>query len=220
MSELPEKINFIILHSSESTSLFVTQHNKYMAGIPSFPIFEWDFLVIDTPKGEDLILNFYLINHFKPSIDWREGLMTFNPYCNNSSNSFSTLSNNLSSANTCAALVVDSRTPSFPSSFHIPFLNSPKSLLSSRDEVFKDIQDFGGDNLVSLLHLFLGNVDLSPSSYHDFLEELWDEEEHTGEIQNVIRGVPSAYHHYLDVVRCGCETLIESHVLFLFSKLV
>ncbi|MBW0544475.1 hypothetical protein O181_084190 [Austropuccinia psidii MF-1] len=191
-----------------------------MVGITSFPIFELDFLVTDTPKGEDLILDFDLINHFKRSIDWRKGLMTFNPYCNNSSNYFSTLSNNLSSANTCAALVGDSKTPSFPSSFHITFVNSPQSLLFSGDEVFKEIQHFGEDKVVSLLHLFLGNVDLNPSSYHDFLEELWDEKEEPGEIENLIKVVPSAYHHYLDVVRYGYETLIENQVLCLSSKLV
>ncbi|MBW0571964.1 hypothetical protein O181_111679, partial [Austropuccinia psidii MF-1] len=77
-SELPEKIPLIILDSSESPSLFVTHHTKYMVELPSFPSFEWDFLVIDTPKGEDLILGFDFLNHFNPSIDWRQGLITFN----------------------------------------------------------------------------------------------------------------------------------------------
>ncbi|MBW0480818.1 hypothetical protein O181_020533 [Austropuccinia psidii MF-1] len=78
MSELPEKIPPIILDSSESPSLFVTHHTNYMVELPSFPSFEWDFLVIDTPKGEDLILGFDFLNHFNPSIDWRQGLITFN----------------------------------------------------------------------------------------------------------------------------------------------
>ncbi|MBW0488380.1 hypothetical protein O181_028095 [Austropuccinia psidii MF-1] len=78
MSELPEKIPLILLDSSESPSLFVTHHTKYMVELPSFPIFEWDFLVIDTPKGEDLILGFDFLNHFNPFNDWRQGLITFN----------------------------------------------------------------------------------------------------------------------------------------------
>ncbi|MBW0524726.1 hypothetical protein O181_064441 [Austropuccinia psidii MF-1] len=77
MSELPEKIPLIILDSSESQSLFVTCHTKYMVELPPFPSFEWDFLVIDTPKGEDLILGFDFLNHFNPSIYWKKGLITF-----------------------------------------------------------------------------------------------------------------------------------------------
>ncbi|MBW0532243.1 hypothetical protein O181_071958 [Austropuccinia psidii MF-1] len=42
-------------------------------------------------------------------------------------------------------------------------------------------------------------MDLPPSSYHDSLEELWDEEEETEEIEAVMKVVPSIYHQYLDV---------------------
>ncbi|MBW0592490.1 hypothetical protein O181_132205 [Austropuccinia psidii MF-1] len=118
-----------------------------MVELHSFPRFEWDFLVIDTPKGEDLILGFDFLNHFNPSIYWRQ------------------------------ALVGDSRTPLFTSSVHIHSINSPQSLPLSGDEVFKEIQDVGEDNSVSSLHLFFGNMDIPPSSHHDSLKELWDEEE-------------------------------------------
>ncbi|MBW0564855.1 hypothetical protein O181_104570, partial [Austropuccinia psidii MF-1] len=171
MSELPEKIPLLILDSSDSPSLFVTHHTKYMVELPSFPSFEWDFLVIDTPKGRDLILGFDFLNHFNPSIDWKQGLITFNADQKDYYDPSNSFSNDFSSAKSCAALVGDSRTPSFPSSVHIPSLNSHQSLLSSRDEVFKEIQDFEEDNSVSSLHLFFGNMDLPPSSYHDSLEE-------------------------------------------------
>ncbi|MBW0588524.1 hypothetical protein O181_128239 [Austropuccinia psidii MF-1] len=199
MSELPEKIPLIILDSSESPSLFVTHHTKYMVELPSFPSFEWDFLVIDTPKGEDLILGFDFLNHFNPSIDWRQGLITFNSDHKDYYDPSKSFINDFSSAKSCAALVGDSRTPSLPSSVHIPSLNSHQSLLSSRDEVFKEIQDVGEDNSVSSLHLFFGNMDLPPSSYHDSLEELWDEEEEPEEIETVMKVVPPVYHQYLDV---------------------
>ncbi|MBW0503191.1 hypothetical protein O181_042906 [Austropuccinia psidii MF-1] len=42
-------------------------------------------------------------------------------------------------------------------------------------------------------------MDLPPSSYHDFLEELLDEEEEPEELEAVIKVVSSAYHQYLDV---------------------
>ncbi|MBW0537572.1 hypothetical protein O181_077287 [Austropuccinia psidii MF-1] len=154
-----------------------------MVELPSFPSFKWEFLVIDTPKGEDLILGFDFLNHFNPSIDWRQGLITFNAENKDYYDSSKSFSNDFSSAKSCAALVGDPRTPSFPSSVHIPSLNSHMSLLSSRDEVFKEIQDLGEYNSVSSLHLFFGNMDLPPSSYHDSLEELWDEEEEVEEVE-------------------------------------
>ncbi|MBW0467139.1 hypothetical protein O181_006854 [Austropuccinia psidii MF-1] len=42
-------------------------------------------------------------------------------------------------------------------------------------------------------------MDLPPSSYHDSLENLWDEEEEPEEVETVMKVVPSAYHKYLDV---------------------
>ncbi|MBW0538363.1 hypothetical protein O181_078078 [Austropuccinia psidii MF-1] len=73
------------------------------------------------------------------------------------------------------------------------------SLLSSRDEVFKEIQDVGEDNPVSSLHLLFRNMDLPTSSYHYSLEELWDEGEEPEEVETMMKVVPSAYHNYLDV---------------------
>ncbi|MBW0565716.1 hypothetical protein O181_105431 [Austropuccinia psidii MF-1] len=124
MSELPEKIPPIILDSSDSPALFVTHHTKYMVELLSFPSFEWDFLVIDTPKGEDLILGFDFLNNFNPSIDWRQGRLTFNADHKDYYNPSKSFSNDFSSTKSYADLVGDSRAPSFTSSVHIPSLNS------------------------------------------------------------------------------------------------
>ncbi|MBW0503830.1 hypothetical protein O181_043545 [Austropuccinia psidii MF-1] len=104
-------------------------------------------------------------------------------------------SNDFSSVKSCGALVSDSRTPSFPSSIHIPTLHSHQSLLPSRDEVFKEIQDVGKGNY------------------------LWDEEEEPEEVETIIKVVPSTYHQYLDVFskvkaeklppNCTCDHHIE-----------
>ncbi|MBW0518190.1 hypothetical protein O181_057905 [Austropuccinia psidii MF-1] len=145
-----------------------------MDRIPSLPYFKWDFLVINTLKGEDLILAFDFPKYFNPSIYWRKGLITFNPENKDYHYPSDSFSNDLPSANTCAALVVDSRKPSFPTSVHISSPNSYQSLIFSRYEVFKEIKDVGEDSFISSLNLFHGNVDLPPSSYHDSLEELWD----------------------------------------------
>ncbi|MBW0556504.1 hypothetical protein O181_096219, partial [Austropuccinia psidii MF-1] len=40
---------------------------------------------------------------------------------------------------------------------------------------------------------------LLPSSYHDFLEELWGEEEEPEEIETMMNTVPYVYYQYLDV---------------------
>ncbi|MBW0556103.1 hypothetical protein O181_095818 [Austropuccinia psidii MF-1] len=123
MSEIPEKIPLIIFDSSESPSLFVTHHTKYMVELSSFPSFEWDVLVIDTPKGEDLILGFDFLNHFNPSIDWRQGLITFNSDHKDYHDPSKSFSNEFSSDKSCAALVGDSRTPHFHSlSIFLPLI--------------------------------------------------------------------------------------------------
>ncbi|MBW0559620.1 hypothetical protein O181_099335 [Austropuccinia psidii MF-1] len=98
-------------------------------------------------------------------------------------------------------------------------LNSHQSLLSSRDEVYKEIKDFGEYNSVSSLHLFFGNMNLPASSYHDSLQKLWYEEEDPKEIETMMKVVPSFYHQYGDVFskvkaekllpHCACDHPID-----------
>ncbi|MBW0556623.1 hypothetical protein O181_096338 [Austropuccinia psidii MF-1] len=189
-----------------------------MVELPSFPSCEWEFLVIDTPKGEVLIFGFDFLNHLNPSIDWRQGLITFNADHEDYFDPSNSFRNDFSSAKSCAALVGDSRTPSIPSSVHILSLNSHQSLPLSGDEVFKEFQDVGEDNSASSLHLLFGNMDLPPSSYHDSLEELWDEEEEPEEIETVMEVIPSVYHHYLDVFskvkaeKCAPHRACDHHI--------
>ncbi|MBW0461776.1 hypothetical protein O181_001491 [Austropuccinia psidii MF-1] len=157
--------------------LFVTHHAKHMVYLPSFPSFEWEFLVIDNSKGEDLILGFDFLRNFNTCIHWRKGMITFNPDYEDSSDPFIPLINDFSCAKTCADL----------------------SLLSSRNEVLKELKEFGEDNSVSSLHVFHGNMDLLPSSYCDSPEELWHEEEDPEGIETMMKAFPSDYHQYLDV---------------------
>ncbi|MBW0465569.1 hypothetical protein O181_005284 [Austropuccinia psidii MF-1] len=74
-----------------------------------------------------------------------------------------------------------------------------QSLLPSRDEVFKEIKDVGNDVAISSLHLFQGDMYLPLLSFHASLEEQWDNEEETEETETMLKVVPPAYHHYLDV---------------------
>ncbi|MBW0552772.1 hypothetical protein O181_092487 [Austropuccinia psidii MF-1] len=50
-------------------------------------------------------------------------------------------------------------------------------------------------------------MDLPPSSYHDSLEELWDEEEDPEEVETVMKVVPSVYTRYLDLFSKESDTL-------------
>ncbi|MBW0492945.1 hypothetical protein O181_032660, partial [Austropuccinia psidii MF-1] len=106
-----------------------------------------------------------------------------------------------------------------PPSVHIPSIIPSQSYISSGDEVFKEIKDVGEDVAISLLHLFQGDMDIPPLSFHDSLEEQWDEEEEPEEIETVLKVIPPAYHQYLDVfskvkaekppLHCACDHHIE-----------
>ncbi|MBW0523123.1 hypothetical protein O181_062838 [Austropuccinia psidii MF-1] len=167
------------------------------------------------------MMGFGFINHFNPSINWRKGLITFNADHKDYYDPFNSFSNDFSSEKLCSAVVGESKAPSFISFFHIPSLDSHTSLLSSRDEVFKEIQVVGEDNSVSSLHLFFWQMNLPLSSYHNSLKELWDEEEEPEEIETVIKSVCCAYHQYLDVfskVEAETKLLFNRSTCTLFAK--
>ncbi|MBW0482494.1 hypothetical protein O181_022209 [Austropuccinia psidii MF-1] len=56
------------------------------------------------------------------------------------------------------------------------------------------------EQLILYFHFILGNVEIPPSSYHDSLEELWDEQEEPEEMETVMKAVPSTYHQDLDLL--------------------
>ncbi|MBW0544454.1 hypothetical protein O181_084169 [Austropuccinia psidii MF-1] len=129
----------------------------------------------------------------------KNGLITYDSSHTDSGGFESSASNALATAANSVALVGELKTPSLPSSVHIPSIMPSQSLLKSRDEVFKVIKDVGEDAAISSLHLFQPDMDLPPLSFHASLEEQWDEEEEPEEIETVFKEVPPAYHQYLDV---------------------
>ncbi|MBW0581904.1 hypothetical protein O181_121619 [Austropuccinia psidii MF-1] len=149
MSELPEKIPLLILDSKESTSLFITHYTKLVVDLPSFPSLEWDLFIINSPKGEDLILGYDFIYHFNPIIDWKNGLITYD-----SSGITSSTTNDFATAVNSVSLVGELKTPSLPPSVHIPSIIPSQSFLPSRDEVLKEMKDVGEDVYISSLNLF------------------------------------------------------------------
>ncbi|MBW0495179.1 hypothetical protein O181_034894 [Austropuccinia psidii MF-1] len=55
-------------------------------------------------------------------------------------------------------------------------------------------------------------MELLPSSYHESLEELWDEEQKPEEIETMMKVFPSAYQQYLDVFsKVKAEKLLPHH---------
>ncbi|MBW0566932.1 hypothetical protein O181_106647 [Austropuccinia psidii MF-1] len=129
MSELLERITLFILDSNELSALFITHYTKWVVFLPSFPSFEWDFFIIDSPKGEDLILGYDFLNHFNPIIDCKNGLITYYYTHKDYSGINSSASNSLAIAVNSVALVGELKKPSLPSSAHIPSIMSSQSLL-------------------------------------------------------------------------------------------
>ncbi|MBW0463546.1 hypothetical protein O181_003261 [Austropuccinia psidii MF-1] len=190
MSELHEKIPLFILDSNESPALLITHYTKWVVAPPSFQSFEWDFVIIDSPKVEDLILGYDFLYHFNSIINWKNGLITYYSSHKNHRGIKSSAINSLATAVKSVALVGKLKTPSLPSSVHTPSIMSSQSLLKSRDEVFKEIKDFGEDVATSSLHLFKGDMTPPPLSFHASLEAQWDEEEEPEGIGIVFKVVP------------------------------
>ncbi|MBW0490581.1 hypothetical protein O181_030296 [Austropuccinia psidii MF-1] len=166
MSELPENIPIFILDSNESPAFFITHYTKWVVDFPSLPSFEWDFFIIDSPKGEDLILGYDFLYHFNPIIDWKNGYLTYDSIHKDSGGIKSSASNDLATAVNIVALVGEIKTPALPS-VHIPSIMPSQSLLKSRDEIFKDIKDLDEEEQPEEIETVLKVV---PPAYHQYLD--------------------------------------------------
>ncbi|MBW0564237.1 hypothetical protein O181_103952 [Austropuccinia psidii MF-1] len=181
MSGLSENIALFILDLNESPDLFITHYTKWVVDLPSFPNFEWDFSIIDSPKGEDLILCYDFLYYFNPIIDCKNGFITYDSSHKDSGGILPSVSNDLATAVHSVSLVGELKTTSLPSSVHIPSIIPSHLLLPLRDGVFKEMEDVGEDVAISSHHLFQGDRDLPPLSFHASLEDQWDEEEEPGD---------------------------------------
>ncbi|MBW0541736.1 hypothetical protein O181_081451 [Austropuccinia psidii MF-1] len=115
-------------------------------------------------------------------------------------------SNDLATAVNSVSLVGELKTHSLP-------------LCSLSNYFHQEIKDSGEDVAIYPLHLFQGDIELPPLSFHSSLEEQWDDEEEPEEVETVLKVVPPAYHHYLDVFckvkaeklppHCACDHHIQ-----------
>ncbi|MBW0472496.1 hypothetical protein O181_012211 [Austropuccinia psidii MF-1] len=143
MSEIPVKSPLFISDSNKSPSLFLTNYTEWVVELPSCPSFEWELFIIDSPEGEDCIMGYYFLYHFNPIIDCENGLITYYSSHKDSSCINASTRNKFSIAVNCVALVGELKTPSLPSSVHISPIIPFQSRFPSRDEVFKEVKDFG-----------------------------------------------------------------------------
>ncbi|MBW0484404.1 hypothetical protein O181_024119 [Austropuccinia psidii MF-1] len=153
----------------------------------------------NSPKGEDLILGYDFLYHFNPIPDWKNGLITYYSSHKDSIGIISSTSNDFSTAINSVSVIGELKTTSLPPLGNIPSIIPSQSLLPSRDQVFIEIKDVGEDFAISSLHLFQGDMELPPLSFHSSLEEQWDEEEEPEDIETMLKVVPPSHSQYLDV---------------------
>ncbi|MBW0519280.1 hypothetical protein O181_058995 [Austropuccinia psidii MF-1] len=153
------------------------------------------------PCSSPIIASGYdLLYHFNPIIDCKNGFITYQSAHKDYSGINSSTSNAFATSFNSVALFSELKTPSLPSSDHIPPNNLSQSFLQLRDEVFKGVRDIVKDVAISSLHLFPGDMDLPLFSLHASLKEQWDDEEEPEEIETLLKVVPPPYSHYLDVL--------------------
>ncbi|MBW0498350.1 hypothetical protein O181_038065 [Austropuccinia psidii MF-1] len=118
-----------------------------------------------------MVLGYDFLYHVNPINDCKNGFITYYASHKDSSGISSSTSNGLATDVNSFSLVGDLKTPSLPSSVNIPSLIPSESLLQSRAEVFKERKCFGEDVAISSLHLFHGDKDLPPLSFHASMKE-------------------------------------------------
>ncbi|MBW0489597.1 hypothetical protein O181_029312 [Austropuccinia psidii MF-1] len=83
--------------------------------------------MIDSPKGEDLIVGYDFLYHLDPISDWKNELITYDSSHKDYSGINSSISNAFATAVNSAALVGELKTPSLPSSVYIPSIMPSQS---------------------------------------------------------------------------------------------
>ena len=75
-SPLEKKIPLFTYHSSLQPMQWLLKKALWTFHITSFPVFDWECLVIDATGKDDAILGYDFLNHWNPDINWTEGLIT------------------------------------------------------------------------------------------------------------------------------------------------
>ncbi|MBW0559437.1 hypothetical protein O181_099152 [Austropuccinia psidii MF-1] len=113
--------------SKQEKAWVITHYTKWVVDLPLFQRFEWDFFIIDSPKGEDQIWSYNFLYHFNSIIDWKNGLITYDSSNKDYSGINYSTSNSFATSVNSVSLVDELETPSLPSSVHIPSIMPSQS---------------------------------------------------------------------------------------------
>lgn len=209
---LARKLPLFILSTQSEASQWISYETTWDVKLPSFPTFKWDFLVIDSPDTEDIILGYDFLLAFNPEIDWIKGTIhprkapglpsdatqltpELDPHSEpilSSSSSFL--------PDACTSSVLTSFIPNSvlnPQHINFPIFSLFKA------EVFEDQHEEHENSTFDSLPLELRILNLSSTnsisngtsySWQDF-----EDEEDEEEIETVKTVVPQQYHDFLDI---------------------
>ena len=200
MIALPKKIPLFIFSTSSAPSQWISHFNKWTVRLPFFPTFEWEFLIVDSPNSEDLILGDDFLFQWNPVIDWKEGLITPRTNQDTEHHSPAELTKTVTSYN----MSFTEASPSQPSEqleleqtihFH------PSSVI---ERTFKDNPEAEDSSEGYSFNLLINKLLIQPSeppqpSHGPDPWEDWDEDEEEEDIETILSVVPSVYHDFLEV---------------------
>ena len=88
-----ERFPIFLVSSSSQPSYWVSKKARWTFNFSSsFPIFEWDLYVLDTPGMDDTILGHDFLVHWNPDVDWGEGVINLRTNPTQSTNLSSSIS--------------------------------------------------------------------------------------------------------------------------------
>lgn len=70
LSELSASLPLHTVSTESKPSQWITHSTKWDVKLPNFPIFKWEFLIIDAIDTEDIILGYDFLKAWNPVIDW------------------------------------------------------------------------------------------------------------------------------------------------------
>ena len=200
MIAFPKKIPLYIFSTLSAPSQWISHFTKWTVRLPSFPTFEWEFLIVDSPNSEDLILGHDFLFQWNLVIDWKEGLITPRTNQDTEPHSPAELTKTVTSYNMSFAKASPSQ-PSEQLELEQTIHFHPSSVI---ERTFKDNPEAEDSSEGYSFNLFINKLLIHPSESPQPSQGLdpwddWDEDEEEGEIETILSVVPSIYHDFLEV---------------------
>ena len=212
---LAEELPLYNFSTSPEPSQWITHKTSWAVKLPNFPTFNWDFLVIDSPDNEDIILGYDFLFAFNPDIDWVEG--TINPRKDLSQPSAAIFllpdsdihpepaqgssESILPEVCTTSESSLIHNSVSVPITQHMKFTSSKlfkAEVIEDQDEV-NTREEIHQDSLPIEYQIMNDSTSTSNSEGISYSWKVFEDEEEEEEIETVKKVVPQAYHGFLDV---------------------